>query len=386
MSRLSCLVIAASVVGVLPPAAKADVLLSSNDGHSAMSAQGKVVAADTSGPDTVTIIDVGSDPPAIKATFNAPGSVVGPPGAIWISSDESWGIVTAATRADPDAKADGIAPDNRVTVFDLSISPSRIVQSLTAGMGATQVRVSPNGTLALIANRAEGSISVFTVKDKRLTEAGKVKTGDDKSLPSAVAFVDDRTALLTRSGDNMVNVLHIDGTTVTVDPRPITTGVGPYTMDINAAHTLAAVSNMGRGDGDVDSVSLIDLQSKPYRTVGTFGVPSGPEPLKFSPDGRYLAIGAQNGTTKPPSHPFHHDSGLLGLYAVEGQTLRKVAEAPIGGWVEAAAFSRDGRMVLIQSMADRTVEVLHWDGKALARGKDLPIQGAGPASFATAWP
>jgi hypothetical protein len=123
MSRLSCLVIAASVVGVLPPAAKADVLLSSNDGHSAMSAQGKVVAADTSGPDTVTIIDVGSDPPAIKATFNAPGSVVGPPGAIWISSDESWGIVTAATRADPDAKADGIAPDNRVTVFDLSISP-----------------------------------------------------------------------------------------------------------------------------------------------------------------------------------------------------------------------------------------------------------------------
>jgi WD40 repeat protein len=367
MPRLSCFVLAASIAGVLPLAAKADVVLSSNDGHSAMSAQGKVVAADTAGADTVTVIDVGSDPPAIKATFNAPGSVVGPPGAIWISPDESWGIVTAATKADPDAKTDGIAPDNRVTVFDLTASPPRIVQSLTAGMGATQVRVSPNGTLALIANRAEGTVSVFTIKDKRLTEAGKVKTGDDKALPSAVAFVDDRNALLTRGGDNMVSVLHIDGTTVTVDPRPITTGVAPYTMDINAAHTLAAVSNMGRGEGDVDSVSLIDLQSKPYRTVGTFGVPSGPEPLKFSPDGRYLAIGAQNGTTKPPSHPFHHDNGLLGLYAVEGQTLRKVAE-------------------LIQSMADRTVEVFQWDGKSLARGKDLPIQGAGPASFATAWP
>jgi DNA-binding beta-propeller fold protein YncE len=386
MPRLSCFVLTASIAGVLPLAAKADVVLSSNDGHSAMSAQGKVVAADTAGADTVTVIDVGSDLPAIKATFNAPGSVVGPPGAIWISPDESWGIVTAATRADPDAKTDGIAPDNRVTVFDLTASPPRIVQSLTAGMGATQVRVSPNGTLALIANRTEGTLSVFTVKDKRLTEAGKVNTGNDKSLPSAVAFVDDRNALLTRGGDNMVSVLHIDGTTVTVDPRPITTGVAPYTMDINAAHTLAAVSNMGRGEGDVDSVSLIDLQSKPYRTVGTFGVPSGPEPLKFSPDGRYLAIGAQNGTTKPPSHPFHHDTGLLGLYAVEGQTPRKVAEAPIGGWVEAAAFSRDGRTVLIQSMADRTVEVFQWDGKSLARGKDLPIQGAGPASFATAWP
>ena len=62
---------------------------------------------------------------------------------------------------------------------------------------------------------------------------------------------DGKTALLTRSGDNMVNVLHIDGTNITIDPRPITTGISPYTMDINAAGTLASVSNMGRGDGDL---------------------------------------------------------------------------------------------------------------------------------------
>jgi len=386
MPRLSCFALAASIAGALPLTAKADVVLSSNDGHTVMDAQKTLIAPNPVGADTVTVIDVSSDPPAIKATFDAPGSVVGPPGAIWISPDESWGIVTAATRADANAKPSGIAPDNRVAVFDLTTSPPKIVQSLTAGMGATQVRVSPNGSLALIANRAEGTVSVFTVKDKRLTEVGKVSTGNDKSLPSAVAFVDDSTALLTRSGDHMVSVLHIDGATVTLDPRPITTGVMPYTMDINASHTLAAVSNMGRGDGDEDSVSLIDLRSQPYRTVGTFGVPSGPEPLKFSPDGRYLAIGAQNGSTKPASHPFHHDNGLLGLYAVEGQTLRKLAEVPIGGWAEAAAFSRDGRMVLVQSMTDRTVEVFRWDGKSLTRDKTLSIQGAGPESFATAWP
>jgi hypothetical protein len=34
-------------------------------------------------------------------------------------------------------------------------------------------------------------------------------------LPSSVAFLKDgKTALLTRSGDNQVNVLHIDGTRV----------------------------------------------------------------------------------------------------------------------------------------------------------------------------
>lgn len=384
--RIAAVVIGGMVSGVLPIAAMADVVLSSNDGHTIMDSQKLQVAPNPVGADTITVIDVKSYPPRIKATFEAPGSVVGPPGAIWISKDESWGIVTSATKADASVKPGGIGPDDRVAVFDLTGNTPKVVQSLTAGTGATQVRVSPDGKLALIANRTEGTVSVFTVKDKRLTAVGKVDTGNAKSLPSAVAFVDDKTALLTRYGDNMVNVLHIDGTTVTIDPRPISTGIAPYTLDINAAHTLAAVSNMGRGDGDEDSVSLIDLKSKPYRTVGTFGVPSGPEPMKFSPDGRFLAVGAQNGSTKPASHPFHHDNGLLAIYAVEGQTLRKLAQMPIGGWAEAAAFSRDGKTVLVQSMQDRTIEVFRWDGKKLIRGNVLLIKGAGPASFATAWP
>ncbi|HXT81621.1 MAG TPA: hypothetical protein VN702_18810, partial [Acetobacteraceae bacterium] len=250
----------------------------------------------------------------------------------------------------------------------------------------TQVRVSPNGELALIANRAEGTVSVFTVKDKRLTPVGKVDTGNAKSLPSAVVFVDDETALLTRSGDNMVSVLHIKGTDVTIDPRPITTGVSPYTMDINAAHTLAAVSNMGRGDGDEDSVSLIDLKSHPYRTVGTFGVASGPEPLRFSPNGEFLAVGAQMGTTKPTSNPFYHAKGQVAIFAVEGHTLRHVATAPAGPWAEAVAWSRDGKTVLQQSMKDRNIDVFRWDGHKLTPGTPLEIKGAGPATFATPWP
>ena len=373
------------LAATLPAPVRADIVLSSNDAHTVMNDRMQMVAPNPAGPDTVTLIDVSHYPPTIKATIEAPGSVVGPPGAAWVSRDESWAIVTSATKADPAGK-DGIAPNDRVSVLDLAAKPPAVVQSLTAGLGATQVRVSPNGKLALIANRAEGTVSVFTVADKRLTPAGKVDTGNPKSLASAVVFVDDQTALLTRGGDNMVNVLHIDGTTVTIDPRPITTGLAPYTMDINAAHTLAAVSNMGRGDGDTDSVSLIDLRTKPYRTVGTFGVPSGPEPMKFSPDGRFLAVGAEIGSTKPKTDPFHHDHALLALYAVEGTSLRKLAETPVGGWAEAIAFSRDGKTVMIQSMADRAIDVFRWDGKTLTRGKRIAIQGAGPESFATAWP
>jgi DNA-binding beta-propeller fold protein YncE len=162
--------------------------------------------------------------------------------------------------------------------------------------------------------------------------------------------------------------------------------MAPYTMDINAAGTLAVVSNMGRGDGDQDSISLIDLTSTPFRVVETVGVPASPEPLKLSPDGKFLAVGAENGTTKPPSHPFHHDKGLLTMFAVEGKTLHRLDQAPIGPWNEAIAFSRDGHTILVQSMADREINVFRWDGHRLTPGKSLVIKDAGPESFATAWP
>ena len=384
--QAACVLAASLLATALPNMARADIVLSSNDGHSVQDAQKNIVAPKDVHPDTVSLIDVSHYPPKVTVTIEVPGSVVGPPTAAWIAKDESWAIVTSATKADPQGKG-GTGPDDRVSVLDLASKPPKITQSLTAGLGATTVRVSPDGKLALIANRSEGTVSVFSVADKRLTPVTKLDLGNKASMPSGMVFTHDgKTALLTRQGENMVNVLHIDGTNVTVDPRPITAGMAPYTMDINGAGTLAAVVSSGRGDGDEDSVSLIDLTSTPFRTVETAGVPTGPEPLKFSPDGKYLAVGSNNGTTFPPSHPFHGEKGQLTLFAVEGKTLRRLDTAPIGPWDEGVAFSRDGRTILVQSMAAREIDVFRWDGRKLTPGKPLVFKDVGPESFATAWP
>ena len=184
---------AASLLLALPAAARADIVLSSNDGHTVQDDQKHLVAPKDMHPDTISIIDVAHYPPRITATVDVPGSVVGPPTAAWVAKDESWAIVTSATKADAQAK-DGIAPDDRVSVIDLTSKPPKITQSLTAGLGATTVRLSPDGKLALVANRTEGTVSVFSVADKTLTAVGKVDLGNKASLPSGIVFSPRRPA------------------------------------------------------------------------------------------------------------------------------------------------------------------------------------------------
>jgi DNA-binding beta-propeller fold protein YncE len=301
-----------------------------------------------------------------------------------MAADSSWAILTAATKADP-ASPHGIGPDDTVSVLDLTSTPPHVMQVLHAGAGATTVRVSPDGTLALVCNRTEGSVSVFTVKDKHLEPVGKLQFGD-QSGPSGLAFSKDgKTAIVSRQFDNQVGVLHINGTAVTLDKQPITTAIAPYTMDFTPDHGVAAVSNMGRGNGDVDSVSLIDMTANPPRAVSITQAASGPEPMKFSPDGKFLAVGAEMGTPLAISSPLYHDHGIVQVFALTDGALSLVATGRIGRWTEGIAWSRDGKTLLVQNDRDRTISVFTFDGHTLTAKPDL-IPTGGPAAFGTPWP
>lgn len=379
---MRAILIGALAAAALTGAARADLAVSSNDSHTVLK-DGVQVAPDDVKPDTVTVIDLKAGPPKIVGTVDAPGGVVGPPTAVAVAPDESFAIVTGSTKADKSAK-DGIAPNDQVSVIDLTSNPPKVVQTLEAGAGATTVRIAPDGKLVLIANRAAGTLSVFTLADRRLTPSGTVTIGAG-TLPSGIVFTrDGKSALLSRYGDNQISVLHVDGTNVTLDKRPITTALAPYNLDITADGTLAAVGNMGRGNGDIDTVSLIDLTAEPFRTVQTVPAARSPEGLRWSPDGKFLAVAAQDGSSLPPSSPFYRDHGRLIMFAVENKALRQVADAPIGRWSQGIAFSRDGRTVLVQNMVERNIMVFGWDGQKLTPGQPLPI-GSGPAAIMTSW-
>src|SRR5262249_46811822 len=141
-------------------------------------------------------------------------------------------------------------------------------------------------------------------------------------------LADGKTALVARYGDHAIGVLKIDGSNVKLDDRKIVGGINPYTLDVSRDGKLAAVGHMGGGGngGDIDTVTLIDLTSTPVRAVNTVSVPSSPEGVKFSPDGKFLAIASVDGTTRPSNSPFFHDRGRLWMLAVQGTMLKPVAE------------------------------------------------------------
>jgi DNA-binding beta-propeller fold protein YncE len=331
----------------------------------------------------VTIIDLKANPPRVVAEIKAPASVVGPPLSVALTPDESLALVTAAQKIDP-ADPTKQANDNKVSVIDLTASPPAVIATLEAGASPAGLSINRQGTLALVANRAEGTVSVFTIQGKTVTPAGKVTIADAKSGVSHVTISPDgKLALVSRDGDDRISVLSIDGTKVEYTKRDMNAGLRPYGIDIASNGAFAAVANIGRGQGDADTVSLIDLKANPPRVVETLTVGQTPEGIKVSPDNQHVAVVVMNGSNKAKSSPFYNDNGKLVILRVTGTSIAKVAEAPIGHWSQGAAFSPDGKTVLVGNMVEKDVQVFAWDGRTLRETARIKVNG-GSAAVRTA--
>lgn len=377
------LVVALLTGPALAPLAEGQLAVSAND-NKVVLVNGRVTVVPNPPPDTVAIIDLKARPPRVVAQLEAPASVVGPPLSVAITPDEGLALVTAAMKVDP-ADPTKQAPDNRLSVIDLKASPPRVIATLETGKSPAGLSINRQGTLALVANRAEGTVSVFTIQGKTVTPAGTVTIADAKSGVSHVAISPDgKLALVTRDGDDRISVLSIDGTKVEYTKRDMNAGLRPYGIDIASHGAVAAVANIGRGGGDNDTISLIDLRAKPPRVVETVTVGQTPEGIKLSPDGSIVAVVAMNGSNKAKESPFFNDHGKLVLFRVSGPGLSRVAEAPIGHWSQGAAFSPDGRTILVGNMVEKDVWVFDWDGTTLRdTGVRLAVKG-GVAAIRTA--
>ena len=362
--------------------AVAQIAVSAND-NKAVLVNGVGTVASNPAPDTVTIIDLSAKPPKVIGEVNAPTSVVGPPQSVAVTRDESLALVTGAIKIDP-ADPKKTTANNQVSVIDLKAKPPAVIATVEAGAAPSGLSINPAGNLVLVANRNDGTVSIFTLANKTLTAAGKVDFGNPKSGPSHVAFMPDgKTVLVTRDGDHRISVLKIDGSKVEDTKQFMVAGFRPYSVSISPKGTVAVLSNQGGGQGDTDLLSVIDLKANPPRIVDTIAVEQIPEGVTMSPDGNYVAAIMQNGSNKPATHPNYHKGSVLAVYSINGTKLTLVAKAESGAWGQGVVWSKDGKTLLAQSMAEKSIDVFSFNGKALKKTGTIKVSG-GAAGIRTA--
>lgn len=382
--RRAVLLAGAALTLALAAQASAEIVVSGNDNKRAL-VNGVNTVVRNPQPDTLAVFDLSGGTPRLVGEVQAPHSVIGPPNSIAVTPDESLALATSAERIDPADPAKTV-PDNRVSVVDLKASPPRVLATLEVGAGPSGIAVNPAGTLALVANRNGGTVSVLRIAGQQVSVAGTVPIGAATTGVSGVIFTaDGRHALVTRDNDSIVSVLRIEGETVTKLERDLTVGVRPYSISASPAG-WAVVGNVGRSannTGDLDTVSLIDLSREPFRTIDTVTVGPTPEGVMASPDGVHAVTVVHNGSSRAAADPLR-GRAMVKLLKVEGGRLRVVAEAPAGDWVQGMAFSRDGRTLMIGNMVDRQIGLYRIEGDTLqATGQTLPVNG-GPAALGTA--
>jgi DNA-binding beta-propeller fold protein YncE len=375
--QLTTLKLAAAIgVALGVTAARAAPFMIVGDDEKVSFANGKNVVS-PAGNDTVLVVDV-ADPlnPKIVANLPLKNSVVGPPVNLDIDPTDTVAIVADSMNVVKDGDHYKQVPDNKIYVIDLKAKPAKLISTIEGDKQPSGLSINPAGNLALVANRAGKSISVLSIHGTDVRLVGTVDMGDEVS---AVVFTPDgKHALATKDTVNKVALLDVDGDKVTYTKHDVLTGLFPYNIVVAPNGSIALTAdngNNGTSDGNVDTVSVIDL-TQPVHVIDHITVPDSPEGLAFSPKGNLAVVAEATGSNHPKSDWYYHPHGEVTVLRVEGKTVTRLNDIEVGGLPEAIGFTPDGRYVYVGNYMDKDFSILRVSGtKVTDTGKRFKVPG-----------
>jgi WD40 repeat protein len=347
-------------------------LLWDDDGKAVLAAPGK---------DQVLIIDL-ADPenPKIVSALPLKNSIVGPPVNLDIDPTGSVALVADSVDVVKDGETLKQVPDNKIYVIDLKASPPKLAATITGGKQPSGLSFSPDGKMALVANRGDNSISVLSV------DGTNIKITDTVAMPDSVAHVtftpDGKRALVARFPAHKISVLDIAGDKVSYNKIDLPTGQWPYNVAVTPNGKIALTSDnggAGSSDGSVDTTSVIDLEANPPRIIDRVVVGDGPEGLAISPKGD-LAVSVILRGSNMKNAFFHEKNGSVTVLKIDGKKVTRIGDIEVGGLPEAALFTPDGRYILVGNYLTQDFSILKVDGTSVTdTGKRFKVPGH-PAS------
>jgi DNA-binding beta-propeller fold protein YncE len=382
LRALAGLTLAALSIG----AHAADWIVSGNDGK-----HQRVDGRDTYLPhppaDTLTLLDASVFPPRIKTQVEVENGIQGPPQAVAVTPDARIALVGAPTRYDPQAQQ--LFYDPFLQVVDLDATPPAVTR-IDLGAHPQGIAIDRAGRLALTAN-LDGKVSVLAIDGTQVRLLNSLRIGA-KRLAGISFTHDGRHALVSLRDEGGVAVLDIDGTTVTDSGVRLSAGVAPYTVDVSSDGKWAVVSNVGLAGlpgysgklaGDADTITLIDVSRTPFRAVQHLTVPSLPEGVAISPDGKWIGVQAMDGSNLTPDNPGRHKLGKVLLFAIRDGRAVLSGELPGGEAAQGIVFTADSRHLIVQFNVERQLALFAVnDGRLRDTGERIALTG-GPSSLRT---
>lgn len=338
-------------------------------------------------PDTLSVIDASAFPPKVVASVEVEATIAGPPQAVAITPDGTLAIVSAPSRYDRAEKQHVLG--SYLQVVDLAARPPRVAARVEMPHHPQGVAIDRAGRL-LLAATVGGTVSAFAIEGRGLVPAGELKVSDGRL--AGIAFTcDGKAALVALRDEQGLMALDVAGGKVTTRRERVSTGVAPYAIDVSADGRWAVVGNVGlaglpgeagRLAGDADTFTLVDVSRRPFRAVRHVSVPSLPEGIAVSPDGRRVAVQSMDGSHLTPDNPARRARGRLTLFEIgDDGGVTQTAELPAGEAGQGVVFSADGRHLLAQFNVERQIAVYAVDGGRLAdTGTRLAFTG-GPSSI-----
>lgn len=336
------------------------------------------------GRDTLQILDIGTDPLAPRSIGTLPldNTIAGPPTNLAITADERLALVANSVNVVEENGVRRQVPDNRLFVIDLTATPPKLIDTITVGKQPSGLSINRAGTLALVANRADNSVSVLRIAGQKVTLIDTVPMGESVSH---VRFTPDgRRALAAKFPNHKIALLDVDGEKVTYNKVDLAVGLWPYNVDVTPDGKLALSAdngNSGASDGQVDTVSVIDLEARPPRVIDKVVVGDGPEGLAVSPTGKLAVAVILRGSNAAKNAYFYNRNGSVVAMKIDGKKVTRGNEVEVRGLPEGAVFSADGRYLYVGNFLDQDITILRVDGDTLVNtGKSFGLAGH-PASM-----
>jgi DNA-binding beta-propeller fold protein YncE len=376
------IVLLAGCAGAPPAPGARELVIVGNDQKVSWDESGKQVLLPP-GKDSVSIIDIADRlNPKILVTLPLSNSIVGPPTNLAITPDQKLALVANSLVLVPDGAGWKPQPDDKLHVIDLEASPPRVIDTVTVGKQPSGMAINRAGDLALIANRADNSVSVLKISGKSVKLVGHVPMGEH--VANVAIAPDGKRALVAKFPGHKVALLDIAGEKVTYNKHDMPAGLWPYNLAFTPDGKLAMTAdngNSGSADGHVDTVSVYDMEANPPRMIDKVVVGDAPEGFAISPTGKFAVAVLLYGTNAPKSAWYYHRNAVVVGLSIDGKKVTRTNQVEVRGLPEGAVFSSDGQYLYVGNFMDSDISILRVDGDRLVdTGRSLALPGH-PASM-----